>query len=178
MEISLFSRVKLNLGGGHEKLHGFINLDLEKYPEVNIQCDLSKSIPLKDNSVHQVRASHFLEHLTHAGWVTLMHEIIRVCKHSSKVVFIVPHFSYEMSMILGHTGTFPPEVFKRMETDERFKKDLFGDYGQLKLERIEYAFTKEGLKFCRKLGITPKEGAKFLNNIAHATKVIMRVIKE
>ena len=42
--------VALNLGSGTDNYEGYINIDLGKYPNVNIVSSLEK-IPYKDNSV-------------------------------------------------------------------------------------------------------------------------------
>src|SRR5689334_18726276 len=52
---------RIDLGCGLSKTEGFIGFDRFQLPGVDIVCDLDKGIPLADNSVEYVLASHFLE---------------------------------------------------------------------------------------------------------------------
>jgi len=52
--------IRLNLGGGEEKINGFTNIDRVALPTVDIVADISKGIPLPDNSVVEVRADYIL----------------------------------------------------------------------------------------------------------------------
>lgn len=63
----------IDLGAAHGKPEGYIGLDLERS---DIRCDLTKGIPLDDNSVGIIRACDFVEHIWDA--VSLMNEIHRV----------------------------------------------------------------------------------------------------
>lgn len=63
--------MKLNLGGneqyeggeGSSPLLGFIHADIRKIEGVELVCDVSKHIPVADNSVEEIRASHIIEHI-------------------------------------------------------------------------------------------------------------------
>jgi len=73
--------VKLNLGCGLRKLEGYINIDNRPEVEPDFVCDLSEGFPWDDNSIDEVRAYDFLEHIR-AGQpvVDLIEEIYRVLK--------------------------------------------------------------------------------------------------
>jgi len=81
--------MKLNLGCGVHKLEGYINID--KDPKVNpdIVRDIEKGLPFSDNTVEEVYASHFLEHVE--DLIFVMEEIYRVCKNGALVKIRVPH---------------------------------------------------------------------------------------
>ena len=59
--------VRLDLGCGPNKREGFIGVDVLKFGgKVDVIFDLGsgKKFPWKDDSVDEVHASHFVEHLT------------------------------------------------------------------------------------------------------------------
>jgi len=166
--------VQLDLGCGKKKRKDHIGLDIAKSKDVNILCDLSFSVPLKSNSVDRVYSNHFLEHIDPPRHRVLFNEIVRVCKNDAIVTFTVPYWSYEAAMFDEHRCTLPQEFFNQLE---RYKDHWFDQEGYFHIEKFDYNFTKEGLDFCKKLGITPEEGLKFLNNIACEMTVTIKVIK-
>ena len=73
--------VKLNLGCGYAKLEGYVNIDNREEVEPDLVCDLLKGLPYEDNSVDEVRAYDFLEHIPAGGKVVeVIEEIYRVLK--------------------------------------------------------------------------------------------------
>lgn len=171
--------VRINIGCGvHRRSEGEIGLDVERSVKPDILCDCSKSLPLKSDCADEVYTSHFLEHLPAMG--SILREIVRVAKKGAKVTIIVPYWSHYSAMLEGHQHTVPPELFYRMSEVEEDRKTWFPNAateGRLKLIEVKYTFTGEGLEICRKLGITPEEGAKFLNNIVYEVTIIMECEK-
>ena len=82
--------MNIELGCGGNKNPGFKGLDKRPGPGVDIVCDLEEGIPLPDNSVDLVSASHILEHITNI--MGLMDEIYRVCKPNASIAICVPHY--------------------------------------------------------------------------------------
>jgi len=80
--------MKLNLGCGHLKKEGYINLDCEDTWNPEILWNLESKLPIGTNTIDEVYASHLLEHVSNIG--QLMFEIHRICKSGSSVVIIVP----------------------------------------------------------------------------------------
>lgn len=66
---------KLNIGCGLDSHPDFINLDIVKYPEVDIVHDIRQPWPFKDNYFDEVHANHVLEHC---------HELIFIMNESFK----------------------------------------------------------------------------------------------
>jgi len=63
--------LKLNLGGneqfeggeGSSPLVGFTHADIRKIEGVELVCDVSTHVPVEDESVEEIRASHIIEHI-------------------------------------------------------------------------------------------------------------------
>jgi len=80
--------MKLNLGGNEEydggpdspKLEGFTHVDIRQIDGVEIVCDVSKKIPLEDNSVEEIRASHIIEHIHPDEIDSAITEWVRILK--------------------------------------------------------------------------------------------------
>lgn len=74
--------VRLNLGCGlkHQHMDGFINIDNRPEVEPDLICDISKGLPYEDNTVDEVLALDFIEHLERHEVIFLMDEIYRVLK--------------------------------------------------------------------------------------------------
>lgn len=86
--------VKLDIGCGPNKKEGFIGIDQFPMSGVDVVMDLRKDrLPYEDNSVDEVNASHFLEHLTATERVHLLNEVYRVLKHGGTATVITPHWA-------------------------------------------------------------------------------------
>ncbi|QIB27579.1 methyltransferase domain-containing protein [Caloranaerobacter azorensis] len=83
--------VKVELGCGKTKTPGFIGIDRFPFDGVDIVADLNEGIPLEDDSVDLIYASHSLEHLN--DLVFIMKEIYRVCKHKAIVCIVAPYYN-------------------------------------------------------------------------------------
>lgn len=78
--------LKIDLGGGISPKHGYNTIDILE--SADIQWDLNEGIPLEDNSVGVINASHILEHLKDPG--KIMKEIHRVLCHGGWAFIEVP----------------------------------------------------------------------------------------
>ena len=82
--------MKLNLGCGYEKLKGYINIDSRKEVKPDKVMDVSKGLPYDDNSIDEVRAYDFLEHLLPDKTMFVVGEIFRVLKPGGKLEHFTP----------------------------------------------------------------------------------------
>lgn len=81
--------MKLNLGCGDKLMPGYVNVDICGSPD--LICDLSKfPWPFEDNSVEEVFAEHFLEHVD--DYDKTVREINRILSPRGRLHFVVPHF--------------------------------------------------------------------------------------
>ena len=77
--------LKVDIGGGLYPRKGYLTVDQEGG---DITCDLNEGIPLPDNSVGVINASHVLEHLKDP--IKSMREIHRVLAHGGWAMIEVP----------------------------------------------------------------------------------------
>lgn len=77
--------LKVDLGGGLFPREGYLTIDQEG---ADITCDLNEGIPLEDNSVGVINASHLIEHLKDP--IKTMREIHRVLAHGGWAFIEVP----------------------------------------------------------------------------------------
>lgn len=83
------SAIKVNLGCGHKKLEGYLNVDCDASLSPDLVCDISKGLPFEDRSVERVVCEQVLEHIS--DYKYLISEIHRVLKFGGSVKFTVPH---------------------------------------------------------------------------------------
>lgn len=88
--------MKLNLGCGNRILPNYINIDNMKlefktgnFLNINV-FDLPKYF--KSNSIHEIRASHFFEHLTHSQIIKLLYICWDLLIPKGILHIIVPDF--------------------------------------------------------------------------------------
>lgn len=87
--------LRVNLGSGYKRIEGFVNVDDDVLVEPDYLVDIEAAIlPFEDNSVSEVRAHHILEHIGQ-GFIPLMQEIYRVCKHGAILDIVVPHHFHD-----------------------------------------------------------------------------------
>jgi len=77
--------LKVDLGGGLFPREGYLTIDIEG---AEVICDLNEGIPLEDNSVGVINASHLIEHLRDP--LKTMKEIHRVLAHGGWAFIEVP----------------------------------------------------------------------------------------
>jgi SAM-dependent methyltransferase len=93
-------KVKLDIGCGGNKKSGYIGLDINDGPEVDVIIDINKGIPYKKDSVDEIFTSHFLEHVNNPEFI--LNEFGRVLKRGGTVKIIVPHYSNPYSYHFTH----------------------------------------------------------------------------
>lgn len=83
--------MKLHLGCGNDYKKGWINCDVSTRVKTDKIVDLEKILPFEDNSVHMIKTNHTLEHIN--NFVSLMHEIHRICRPNTEIQILVPFYS-------------------------------------------------------------------------------------
>jgi hypothetical protein len=70
------SRPRLHIGSGRERLDGWVNVDVQALPGVDVVADVTKGLRFSD--VEAVFAEHFLEHLRLDDAIAFLRETWRV----------------------------------------------------------------------------------------------------
>lgn len=85
-------KIKLNLGCGPRKMAGYVNVDNRSEVKPDKVLDVQKNglKPWDDNSVDEVRAYDFLEHIVPDKVVFVIDEIWRVLKPGGKFEHFTP----------------------------------------------------------------------------------------
>ena len=81
--------LKLNLGCGKIKKKGYVNIDLNDFPNVDRVMDI-RELDYEDNSVDEVRMNYVLEHLTYKDGRALLENIYRMLKKGGKLECACP----------------------------------------------------------------------------------------
>jgi SAM-dependent methyltransferase len=83
--------MKLNLGCGNHVHEGFTGVDRYPCAGARVLCDLTGTLPFRDNAVDEVLLQHVVEHILDIS--ALMREVVRIGKPGALVRVITPHFS-------------------------------------------------------------------------------------
>lgn len=165
---------KINLGGGNKRINGFKNLDILPLPNVDIVCDLNQGIPLPDNSVSEVYAGHFLEHINDT--LKIIEEIYRVCSPGAKVEIKSPYFkSIGAFKDPTHVSFFTENTFDYFDQN-KIEAGLIPDYqtkARFRVKKISYIWSSRCLRYVP----GKKFLMKYLWNIARTICYELEVIK-
>jgi predicted SAM-dependent methyltransferase len=154
--------MNIDLGCGESKQPGWVGIDARDLNGVDIVCDLNKGIPIEDDTVDIVKASHILEHIPDT--IKIMSEIWRVCKNNSQVAIAVPHYkSIGAWQDPTHVKAFTEHTFWYFDPAH----PLYNVYklkSQFKVEHLEWQTTgnMEVLLRCLKNGEYKETQAKAL----------------
>jgi len=85
--------IELNLGCGHHKIPGTINIDSDESVEPDKVIDIRKEpLPFEDDSVEVVHFYHTIEHIEEHYQPFIFSEIQRVLTHTGYVLVSYPEF--------------------------------------------------------------------------------------
>jgi|GEM_PF-5697586 len=156
MRMNYAPLAKLDLGCGSRKAQGFVGLDKKSGVGVDVVCNLEKDIPFESNSCAEIRANHFVEHISNPQHI--MEEIYRVLIHKGIVTITVPEASTKGAQKhLDHKSYWndfsmdyytEPYLIKKFQTKAYFKiksfkkKSFFTGF----TKRIHLTWTLEAIK--------------------------------
>jgi predicted SAM-dependent methyltransferase len=87
---NLRSREYLDIGCGSNLHPHFINLDYQWHRGIDICCNVSRGIPLEDESIKGIFSEHCLEHIPLDAGFAVLGECYRVLKPGGTLRIIVP----------------------------------------------------------------------------------------
>lgn len=100
--------MKLDLGCGSRKAEGFLGVDISPDVGADFVHDLRVvPWPFADDSVDEVRCTHFFEHLTGEQRMAFMNELWRVMKTGASALFITPYWQ-SYGAVQDPTHQWPP----------------------------------------------------------------------
>lgn len=112
--------MKLNLGSGNDRRPDYINVD-----KGTCDCDIKHNLedfplPWDDNSIDEVLALHFMEHLSKDVFIPFMRELYRICKHGAKIHIEAPYFlSDNFACDPTHSMPFAERTFNYFDIDSK-----------------------------------------------------------
>ena len=121
------AKLQIELGCGQNKRSGFIGIDNQPFPGVDIALDLNhEKLPFEDNSVSYVYSSHAFEHIQ--NYHLVLQEIFRVCEHMATVEIWTPYGKSNDGFLFGHSLFFTETHFKHIcyEYDRFYLEDSKG----------------------------------------------------
>jgi predicted SAM-dependent methyltransferase len=86
--------MKLNLGGGQQRIEGFNNVDL--CPEADLKHDLRKPLPFPDKSVDELMAIHVIESFNQWEFPGILKDWARVLNGKMTIEFTDLKLAAEM----------------------------------------------------------------------------------
>tara|TARA_A100001015_G_C14754240_1_gene618800 strand:+ start:139 stop:786 length:648 start_codon:yes stop_codon:yes gene_type:complete len=103
-------KIFLEIGSGNKKgINGYVTVDL--LSGADIVHDLRKGIPLPENSVDRIYASHVLEHIPFKELIILLNEIYRVLKKEGELSVSVPDASLFIKAYINKERFQPKDGF-------------------------------------------------------------------
>lgn len=134
---------RVNLGCAYTKIDGFINVDFNPQCEPDILHDLRKGLPFDINSVDEIRADDFLEHMP--DFVSTMNEIGRVLKSGGILKARFPFFLNEGAFSVAHAKVLTVEDFWCFTPTytKNFEYSITGEKLDKGFRMIEFGTTEE-----------------------------------
>jgi predicted SAM-dependent methyltransferase len=83
-------KMKLNLGSGFRPHPGYVNIDCSERCKPDLLHDITTGLPYEDNSVDEIIAADFLEHIPIGKTVFVIEEIWRVLKPGGTLEHFTP----------------------------------------------------------------------------------------
>lgn len=91
----------LDIGCGETPSKGYIGMDIRDCGQP-VLWDARQGIPYPNNSIKDIRSSHFLEHLNDEESIDFLQECLRVLKSKGHLYIRMPHRSNPGAFFFGH----------------------------------------------------------------------------
>lgn len=85
--------IRLDIGCGEAKQHGFVGMDIRELPGVDIVWNAQEfPYPIPDNCCLQILMSHLWEHIEPKNRMRLMDELWRIMKPEGQLLISAPYY--------------------------------------------------------------------------------------
>ncbi len=95
------SSVRIHLGCGTNYLQGWFNIDNnsdKNIDKLDLNCDLTRMLPVPDDCVDFIYCEHFLEHLSVEAGQVLLRECIRILKPTGVARIAMPNLADSVAL--------------------------------------------------------------------------------
>ena len=94
--------MRLHVGSGPARLEGWLNVDRQDLPEVDLVADVTAGLPVGDGEAEAVFAEHFLEHLPLDDAVAFLREAHRVLAPGGWLRLTTPNLDWVVATHYVH----------------------------------------------------------------------------
>jgi len=139
---------KINLGCGHKRQSGYINVDFNADCKPDVIHDLRKGLPFDCDSADEIVAFDFLEHCE--DFVSMMNEIIRVLKPGGFLKARFPPWNSEGAFSASHARIVIYRDFESFEKDSSpdFVYSIWGERLNKRLKVIRKETIRGKCPYC------------------------------
>jgi len=157
--------MKLNLGCGQNIKVGYINLDKNNLPSVDVVHDVEKlPLPFDNDQFDEIRCDNVLEHVE---YIAVLKDLHRILKPTGRLRIRVPHFTSRNNYVdPTHKKRFSISTFEFFV--ENSPNDYYFDFHFTKVNYRKIKFLKKGVHWPNRL-IEP------LINLNDKTQVLYEV---
>ena len=136
--------IKLELGAGENRgISGWTYVDLND--NCDLSLDLTKPLPLPNNSVQMIYSSHLLEHFKYADLINFLKECHRIMKPGGIFNAAVPNAGIYLKAFQNPEG-FDPGIFCRYEPAYNYNSPIdYVNYIAYMDGHHRYMFDEENL---------------------------------
>ena len=100
-----FKQPRLNVGCGHNVLHGWLNVDLQGGRHGTVFMDATRRWPLDENSFDAILCEHTIEHMSKDAGAHLLAEAFRVLRPGGQIRVVTPDLGAMARLILDPSGS-------------------------------------------------------------------------
>jgi len=134
MNFSPDDKVMINLGSGHWKFDGWINVDLDLESRPDVCVDLSAGLPFRDTCANFMHTEDFIDQLDQAQACRFMRECHRILKPGGVIRVLTPDLEQLTQMYLNQ-----PEALKTLWNDHVKVPLVFGTAAEILNIGIRFA---------------------------------------
>ncbi len=175
--------LKLNLGCGKVYLNGWVNIDIES-GIADVNTNLTKGLPYKDNSVGMVYNEHFIEHLEVKTGVMLLKECHRVLKKDGIIriaTLDLDYLCFKYFFSWKKQDWIKNRGYRHIQTKAEMMNTVFREWGHQWIyndEELSRRLKEAGFRNIRRVKLN-KSNNPVLNNLETRkdSKLILEAVK-